>query len=508
MSRVDVASGGPAAATIARVSGRYRFDGFELDAEERELRREDELVPLQDLPLRLLVTLVERAPETVSRDALRNALWPPGTHLDVDASLNTAIARVRDALGDDASAPRFVLTVPRRGYRFVATVETTARKRSAVLPVAIALGVVLVAAGTWYTVRSSDVEAGDPAVSRMRLAMEREGDARDHLIVGRHHAERRSREGLERAIAAFQSAAAVFPGSAEAYSGLASSYALLGIYDFWRPREAFGPAETMARRALELDPESAGAHLATGIVAAVAHWDWETATASAEKAVELATDSAEAWFWRGALLSSLGRHEEALASTRRALELDPTSPVVNAGLAWHLFQARRSAEAAAQAHRAIELHPDYYDAWDNLKWIEMTRGHEAAAVDAWIRAEELDTGGGDAIRQNYAAGGLARLHREAIASQVAEWKTGRYQSPYDIALEYAALGNVKEAMVWLDRSFAERETDLVSLAVDPRFDALRDDPRFQDMLVRLDLPRGVTPRSAAARANPSGAPRG
>lgn len=474
-----------------------------LDADAWELRRDGELVPLQDLPLRLLVALVERAPATVSRQALREILWSPGTHLDVDASLNTAVARVREALGDDASAPRFVATVPRRGYRFAAAVERVEERTWAgrlrrwpagagVAPALVTL-VALAVFGGWWALSSPAPSSGRGADS---------AEVREHLAVARHHAEQRSREGLEKSIAAFQSAAALDPGSAEAYGGLASSYALLGIYDFWRPREAFGPAETMARRALELEPDSARAHLARALVAAVAHWDWETATISVDRAVELAPGSSEAWFWRGALSSSLGHHDEALESTERALALDPTSPVVNAAHAWQLFMARRDREAIAQAHRTIELHPDYYDAWDNLKWIEITLArqgapegersgaHEAAAVEAWARAEELDEGpgAGDEIRRVHAEGGLELLHRKAIASQVARWRAGRYQSPYDVVLEHAALGQVEEALTWLERSFAERETDLIGLAVDPRLDPLRDAPRFRDLLDRMSFP--------------------
>ncbi|MFP3939340.1 MAG: tetratricopeptide repeat protein [Thermoanaerobaculia bacterium] len=244
----------------------------------------------------------------------------------------------------------------------------------------------------------------------------------------------------------------------------------------------------VARRALELDPLSADAHLASALVAAVVHWDWGAALAGIERAVTLAPESPDVWLWRGSLLSALGRHDRAIASTRRALELDPTAPAAHAALAWHLFHARRGDEAIAQAHRALELQPDYYDAWDNLKWIARTLGREAVAVKAWIRTEEIDAGDGEAVRRNYEAGGLERLHREAIASQVAAWEAGHYQAPYDVALEHAALGEVDAAMLWLERSFAERETDLVSLAVDPRLDPLRDDPRFQELLERMAFP--------------------
>ncbi len=468
----------------------YRFESFELDPEGRELRRDGTPVSLQDLPLRLLVELVERAPELVSREQLRDALWPPGTHLDVDASLNTAVARAREALGDDAGVPRFLTTVPRRGYRFVAPVErldtaTPATKGPSRHWWAAGVAAIAIPFAIWMLVKNDDVSPEPPGGG---LVGGTAAAAREELLIARHHADRRSREGLEKSIAAYQSALALEPESAEAYSGLAFSYGLLGIYDFWRPREAFGPAETMARRALALDPDSARAQLARSLVAAVGGWDWATALDASERARDLSPTDPEVWFWRGSLLSALTRHDEAIEATGRALELDPTSPTINTALAWYLFRARRDEETIAQAHRAIELFPGYYDAWDNLKWIQLTLGNEAEALDAWIRAEELDTGNGQGVRDAYAAGGLPNLHRESIKKKTAHWESGRYQSPFDIALEHAALGEVDDALVWLDRSFAERETDLVDLAVDPRLDPLRSSPRFAELLSRLALP--------------------
>ena len=508
------------------MSRRYRFDGFELDGEAGTLSHQGEPVPLQDLPLRLLVALIESteaaestesaeaAPAIVSRETLYESLWPPGTHLDLDASLNTAVARVREALGDDASSPRFVATVPKKGYRFVATVEPVRDRRpgsrwSRRVSVG-AVAVALVAVGVWWALSTSRsaarggahaagspgsaVGAGGLVGHGIRVEASGRERARESLLLALHFSERRSRDGLERAIAAYQSAAAVAPDSAEAYSGLAVSYALLGMYDYWRPREAFGPAEIMARRALELDPESAPAHLAMGVVAAVVHWDWRAATAESLAAVEARPGSAMVWLWRGSLLSALGRHDEAIECTRRALAIDPTSPVVNTALAWHLFLARRDDEAVAQSRHTIDLFPDYYDAWDNLKWIGVTLGHRAEGLEAWIRADQLDEAqdsdgdGAAALRRAYEAKGLEALHRAAIEEKLARWRSGSYQSPYDVVLEYAALGEVDEAIAWLERSFDERETDLTGLAVDPRLDVLRGDRRFQALQARMGFP--------------------
>lgn len=468
----------------------YRFADFGLDPEERVLARGSEEIQLQDLPLRLLIALVERAPGLVSRDELRDQLWPPGTHLDIDASLNTAVARVRDALADDAASPRFVVTVPRRGYKFVSPVERIEDRdettRSPRWWLAAAGAAIAASVLAWIGFQDGSEEP--PGESPPALISGEAAATQEQLLIARHHANRRSRDGLEKAIAAFQSAVALDAGSAEAYGGLAATYALLGIYDFWRPRESFGPAATMARRAIELDASSAEAHLALGLVAAVADWDWSTSLDEVTRALELAPSSVDVWYWRGSLLSALGRHDEAVESTETALRLDPTSAVVNTALAWRLFQARRGKEAVAQAHRAIELAPGYYDAWDNLKWIERTLGNEVEAAEAWIRAEEIDVADGAGVRRFYQAHGLEGLHRESIKSKLARWQSGRYQSPYDIVLEYTALGATDEAMAWLERSFAERETDLIDLAVDPRLDRLRSLERFGELLARLDLP--------------------
>ena len=518
---------------------RYRFASFVLDPEERALFRlpdSDERgpsadadqgadggtllpVPLQDLPLRLLCQLVESAPNLVSRDQLRRALWPPQTHLDVDASLNTAVARVREALRDQAGNPRFVATVPRRGYRFLATVQSlptapgddaplrkpgqpvapasralrppTLGRRGRLVALTLAALVVLGLGWLWRT-----LPRPLPIVARAGDVIQ-QGPAYEHLVIARHHAEHRSEEGLVKSIASYQSALAIEPDLAEAYSGLANVYTLLALYDFWRPREAMAPAETMARRAMELAPESAEANLAMGLVLALGKWDWPEAERRLQRAAQLAPDSPEVRSWRSAWLSAMGQHEEAVAEARAALSLDPSSPVFNVGLAWRLFQARDYGAAIAQSHRAIELTPDYYDAWDDLKWIHLSLGQESEAIAAWMRAQDLDQapgadgrsrGGGAAIEQAYLRGGLLSLHQSSIRSQEARWHSGRYQSPYDVALEHAAAGDSEGALLWLQRSFDEREPDLIQLAVDPRMDLLRAEPAFQIMLHEIGLP--------------------
>ncbi|MEM7582030.1 MAG: winged helix-turn-helix domain-containing protein [Acidobacteriota bacterium] len=471
---------------------RYRFGPFELDVDERTLERDGAPIALQELPLRLLSVLVQEAPALVTRDALRQALWPPDTHLDVDASLNTAVARVREALGDTPGDPRYVATVPRRGYRLVAPVtpavaeaprvESPTPARPPRWSRAQVAMVIFAVAGSLALGALLMRQVPPAAPSHSQSIASTRDAAREHLLIARHYEDRRSREGLEKAIAEYQSSLALQPASAEAYSGLASSYVLLGVYDYWRPRDAFGPAATMAERALELDPESARAHLTQSMVAVAARWDWQAGESALERARELAPDAADVRFWQGIFLSARGRHAEAVAATESALASDPTSPVFNTGLAWRLFEARRNDEAIAQSHRALGLTPDYYDAWDNHKWIQVTLGNATEAVEAWARADELDGKDSEGVLELYRKQGLRALHQASIRGQLERADQGRYHSPYDLVLEYAALGEVEPAMTWLEKSLAERETDLITMAADPRLDVLREAPRFQVIL--------------------------
>lgn len=513
----------------------YRFGVFELDLERWQLRREGREVPLQDQPLRLLQVLVQRPWAVVSREELREELWEPGTHVDYEGGINSAVRRLREALDDRADNPRFVQTVPKQGYRFIAPVQavgptsepsqpasnsTPSPEPSTTLPVdqepKIALPPELLLSREWQPFRkrptvkrwpwlllglllgsagfllmrsaAQDAIRNAPPPSMRPAAQEAEtGSAGVHLERARFFAGRRSREGLEKAIAEYQSALAEDPRRADAYAGLATAYVILGAYDYWRPRDAFEPARRMAEKALELDDGSAEAHMALSMVAAVADWDWNRAETLADRAMSLNPSFAAGDLWRAILLSSLGRHEEALAAVERSLAREPVDPVFNTAKGWILFFARRPEEAIAQSHHALELAPAYYDAWDNLKWVLLTEADEAEAVHAWARAETLDGGDGEELLERYAREGLTPLFRSSVEKKLRLHKD-RYSPPYDLVLDYTALGETDQALDWLERSYAERETDLLSLAVDPRLDPLRDDPRFQNILERLDLP--------------------
>jgi DNA-binding winged helix-turn-helix (wHTH) protein/tetratricopeptide (TPR) repeat protein len=526
----------------------YRFGLFELDLRRQELRREGVRVPLQEQPLRLLVALVESRGALIERQALRHLLWEPDVHVDFTAGIHSAVRRAREALGDDADSPRYIQTVPRRGYRFLAPVETvvapgaapaastpanaatpeapppqaTRPPRHAALGWTVAgwllagllaalvlvLWVRWMAVPTWPPNQDIGSASSRPQGARPQGAARSAGGPGDpatvetavhsHFERARLFADRRSREGLVKSIAEYQSGLALAPTSdallAEGYSGLAVDYVMLGFYDYWRPTDAFGPARLMAERALAIDDSSASANLAMSLVYAVSDWDWSAAETAVDRALTADPALPEAHLWRAVLLSNLARHDEALAEIDRALAAAPVNPVLNTARGWLLFAARRGDEAIEQSRRTLELAPDYYDAWDNLKWFHITRGEIPEAARAWARAAQLEGGDGDGLLAGYQRHGFPYLLRESVQRKLNQQRDG-YSSPYDLALDYTALGEIGPALDQLERSHAEHETDLLSLAVDPRMDALRGEPRFQALLERMGLALHAAPPS-------------
>jgi DNA-binding winged helix-turn-helix (wHTH) protein/Tfp pilus assembly protein PilF len=446
------------------------------------------VVPLQDLPLRLLAELVRRPGEVVGRDELRAELWGDEVFVDFDAGLNTAVRRVREALGDAAVNSRFVETVPRRGYRFLASVEApgsaSEEPRAWYREPAVwaALAVALAAVGGWWIGRAGSV--GEPVGAGATT-----GAARAEILRARHFAERRTRQGLEKAIAAYQSALASDPESPAAYSGLAGCYLLLGVYDYWRPSETYRPARRLIDRALALDQRSAEAQMIAGMLAAVADWDWAEAEARLDLALKLDPELTDAHLYRGVLGTFRGRHDEGIASTSQALALEPTSPVINTMLAWQYFFARRPEAALEQTRRTLELAPGHFDAWDNLKWMHVTWGDEAEAIAAWIEARRIESGRETELAAALAEHGLRPVMREIVRQRLdSVARDGSvYRSPYDLVIDLVAVGDLDAALDWLERSRAERETDLLAIAVDPRLDPLRGDPRFEAVVAAVGL---------------------
>jgi tetratricopeptide (TPR) repeat protein len=250
------------------------------------------------------------------------------------------------------------------------------------------------------------------------------------------------------------------------------------------PAEAMPQAKAAATKALEIDPNLAEAHMAAGMNAAFYDWDWAAAEREFKRSVELNPNVAithyrYAWDY----LSTMGRHEEAIAEMRRAMELEPLSVQQGANFAAVLMYARQFDAALEQAKKTYELDPNHGGA---QHWLCHTLNMKGMYSETLSIAEKNPSIFQADASYAYAKSGQRQKAEEVIA----EWKQiekTRYVSNYWIAVSYAALGERDAAFAELEKAYQAHDPFLARLKVDPFLDPLRDDPRFADLVKRLGL---------------------
>lgn len=335
-------------------------------------------------------------------------------------------------------------------------------------------------------------------VNARLTATEREGLARadrvnpeayDEYLKGRQEWATRTRVGLEAARRHFLNAADIDPRFALAYAGLADVYVLQDSYSGSRAEEALPMAEDAARKALAIDGQLAEAYPALGLVKVYARWDWAGAEADFKRAIELRPNNATAHHWYSILLRDQGRFDAAIAEARRALELDPLSLIMNANLGDAYFFARRYADAIRQHRLGRDLDPSFAPTHLYLAMAFAQNGDNDSAIVACQTARTLS---GD---EPYALGGLGYVLARAGRRQDAERVLGELQQlanqgrtvPFDMGLVWMGLAKGDRVLEWIDRARRKQPSGVKDLGVDPRFDPLRGDPRFQGILRELGL---------------------
>ncbi|MGH9939619.1 MAG: tetratricopeptide repeat protein [Blastocatellia bacterium] len=306
-------------------------------------------------------------------------------------------------------------------------------------------------------------------------------------LRGNYYWSQRTAEGLKQAIACFNQAVALDPRMAPAHVGLADSYALLGCaHGELPPREAMPRAKAAAQAALELDDQLADAHTALALTRALYDWDWAGAERAYLRALEINPTHATARHWYGLCLAWMGRPDEALIELRCARQLDPFSPIIGANVAWALYAARRYDEAIAECRKTIEMAPNFYRAHVYLGWAYEQTGDFEAAIRELRTAMELHGGGPEVtgVGHTYArAGQIDEAHR--VIAELRRRAAQTYISPYAFALIYAGINDSDNTFAWLERAYEDRTHWLAFLRVEPRFDWLREDARFIDLMRRV-----------------------
>ena len=305
-------------------------------------------------------------------------------------------------------------------------------------------------------------------------------------LQGRRLWNRRIKEDVEKGLELFEQAIAIDPTFALAHTGVADTYGIMPAY-WWLPAgEAYPRSEAATRRALELDDTLAEAYPSLASAKAYYHYDWEGAEQDYRHAIKLKPGYATAHHWYTVMLVQLGRLEEAEVENRKAFELDPFSPTINQFRAV-IFYFRGQHEAAIEDFRRTqELFPNYTSAPELLAAVYATSGRFEEAIAAGQRSSELaqrDPPTDPHLAYIYASAGREREARVILARVELDGT----QALSKVAAAYAALGEKDKAFVWLERAVSAFEWDSLFLKVEPKFDPLRDDPRFQDLLRRMNL---------------------
>jgi TolB-like protein len=562
-----------------------RFSGFELDP-AGELRSDGKKVRLQDQPLQILQCLIERHGQIVTREELRDKIWPSDTFVDFDHGINNAIKRLREALGDTAETPRFIETLPRRGYRFIAALDrkeeripslvvlplenlsgdpdqeyftdgmtealiTSLAKISALrvvsrttamhykgtrqlLPViARELGVEMVVEGTvlrsgervrisvqlieartdthlWaesYERDLRDILALQAEVARaianeiqikltpaeqieLARAPEVDPDLYEIYLRGLFQFNKRTPEGLSKSASFFQQAIERDPNYAAAHAGLAHSVGRLGFWGVVTPAEGCGRAKIAARRALALDDTLSEAHAALSF--ALLHHDFAFTAAEEEGRRATTLDprspgAAQVW---ACCLITIGRLEEGVAEMLRSVQLDPLSLAHRWTAGILIFHARQNEHAIAQCRKAIELDPTFPPVHWTISFALLAENNCQGAI------EEMEGAVQAARRSSFYLGSLGYIYgragrdeqARAIIREMEELATRQYVSPYWIGLVHTSLDDRDAAFRYLEFAREDHAPWLAYIKVSPWFDNLRDDPRFDDLLRRMNFP--------------------
>lgn len=577
---------------------RYEFGDYCLLPSERLLYRDGEKIPLKSKVFETLLTLVRHHGELLTKDALMTEIW--GNNFVEEANLTQYIFTLRKIFGEKPDDHQFIVTVPGRGYRFVARVEAIAETKSenhahavnsslnghtkslAVLPLkflipreserekylglaiadslithlsacrkfsirstevvlkyvetekdAISIGreleVELVLSGTiqslnakiranlqLYDTRSGDTvwadkfevvshdffETQDKISSAAAEALAREGHSQatarktlenpeiyQKYIKYRFFWESRTEEGLRTSLRGAKEIVAAAPDFSLGYICLANAYLLLGHHLYLPPSEIYENVHRAVEKALELDPNLAEAYTANADYQFITR-NWANAEKNHLKSLALKPDNASARHWYSWFLMAMGRFDESLEEIEKAQMLDTNSLYLMTirGLP---FGYKRDFERAIEQFKiALEIDPNFKRAHYYLAWALLYAGRHAEAI-----AECEKIVADEPIQQTIALAGyiygkagipekayemLRRLNRMQFEE--------KYVSPYQRAMIYTGLGDANQALNELENAYEEDSIWLIWLKVDLQFDDLREEPRFKDLLAKLNFP--------------------
>jgi eukaryotic-like serine/threonine-protein kinase len=319
-------------------------------------------------------------------------------------------------------------------------------------------------------------------------------DAYEAYLKGRYYWNQRRPEALKIGLQNFQQAIEKDQNYASAYSGLADSYFVLAIAGSVPASEAMPKARAAALKALQIDDTLAEAHASLGVVLENYDWKWMEAEREFKRAIELNPNYSIAHHYYAGHLMLMGRHTEAIAEVKRAIGLDPLSPIINTFLGRAYYYARQYDQAIAQYRRTFEIVPNFAVASSFL-----VQAYEQEAMYEAAIAESRSALIGDGQSPEKAAKIVAELSSAYKASgargywqkrlDLAKKESKQHPMSLEMAYIHSRLGQNEQAFAWLERAYEEHDMWLSTLKVEPKWDSLRSEPRFQDLVRRVGLPQ-------------------
>jgi serine/threonine-protein kinase len=316
-------------------------------------------------------------------------------------------------------------------------------------------------------------------------------DARQHYVKGRFYLDQSGEEATKKAIEHFKRAIEIDPNYALAYAGLADGHLGLQFHSSVAPKDAYQRAKAAVLKAQVIDETLAEVHATLGQIKTGYEWDFVGAEREYKRAIELKPSYAFAHWWYGVYLSAMGRHQEAIAEAKRAQELEPLSVLISDVVGYIYLQARQYDQSIEELNKGLEMEPNFALARNDLGDAYLQKGRYEEAIAEINKAATLSGGEPIYISELGYACAVAGQRDQATKrlDQLKELSKGRYVGPAHIALIHIGLGEKDQAFVWLEKAYEDRSlTNFYALKTDPKFDTLRSDPRYSDLLLRIGFP--------------------
>lgn len=475
-----------------------KFGDFRLNVETGELfDKSGEIVKLQLQPAQILMLLAGRPDELVTREEIQKTLWSDDTFVDFEQGVNYCIKQIRIALNDDAKTPKFVETLPRRGYRFIAKVEnmngnssiekienesvkqpTNTAFRPFLYGFAVLLILFLGTAIVWNFVSSNEPIG----------LTSRNPEAQDAYLKGKHLFEKGDAESIKSSIEFFNQAIHNDEKFASAFVARADAFYHLGLFGNAKTHDVFPKAKADANRAIELNNTLADAYTILGSIAFRYDWNFTEAENHFKKAIELNPNSANAFHDYAWFLASQSRFEEAINAIETAQKIEPTSVRTNIDVGWIYARARRYNQAIVQMKRTLDLEPNNIAARQCLECAYFNKGMFKESVENAVglmkqfgaRDEDLAK-----IRTVPPKEGIKLIEEWRLKKMESEKNS--YLPAYYFAIQSAVVGDKEKAFQYLEKAFQEKDAGLVMFKVEQVWDNFRTDSRYQKMLKEVGL---------------------